>query len=57
MDKLMDAFMAILSGAHGLLEVNTRVRCDVALQRAFGRECCAEQSLVQMTLSVRLSGT
>ena len=51
MDKLTDAFIAILSGAHGLVEVNTRVCPDVALQRAFGRETCADQSLVQTTLN------
>jgi hypothetical protein len=31
--------------------VNTRVRAEVALQRAFGRKSCAEQSVVQQTLS------
>jgi len=51
MDKLTNAFIAILSGAHGLVEVNTRVCPDVALQRAFGRETCADQSLVQTTLN------
>jgi hypothetical protein len=50
-EKLTDAFVAILSGAHGLCEVNTRVRCDAALQCAFGRTSCAEQSVVQETLS------
>jgi len=50
-DKLQDAFIAILSGAHGLSEINTRVRPDEALQRAFGRTGCAEQSVVQETLS------
>ena len=49
-EKLTDAFIAILSGAHGLTEINTRVRSDAALQRAFGRSCCAEQSVVQETL-------
>ena len=49
-EKLTDAFIAILSGAHGLCEVNTRVRSDAALQRAFGRTSCAEQSVVQETL-------
>ncbi|MDQ3802465.1 MAG: transposase [Acidobacteriota bacterium] len=49
-EKLTDAFIAILSGAHGLVEVNTRVRSDAALQRAFGRSSCAEQSVVQETL-------
>ena len=50
LDKLTDAFIAILSGAHGLSEINTRVRADTALQRAFGRAGCAEQSVVQETL-------
>src|SRR5215213_62007 len=50
MEKLTDAFIAILSGAHGLSEINTRVRSDTALQRAFGLSSCAEQSVVQETL-------
>ena len=49
-EKLQDAFIALLAGAHGLVEVNTRVRSDAALQRAFGRNSCAEQSVVQETL-------
>lgn len=49
-EKLTDAFIAILAGAHGLVEVNTRVRADAALQRAFGRSSRAEQSVVQETL-------
>jgi hypothetical protein len=50
LEKLQDAFIAILAGAHGLVEVNTRVRADAALQRSFGRSSCAEQSVVQETL-------
>jgi hypothetical protein len=49
-DKLYDAFITILAGAHGIVEVNTRLRADLALQRAFGRTGCAEQSVVQETL-------
>lgn len=49
-DKLYDAFITILAGAHGLSEINTRLRSDTALQRAFGRRACAEQSVVQETL-------
>jgi hypothetical protein len=49
-EKLYDAFLAILSGAHGLSEINTRLRADPALQRSFGRQTCAEYSLVQDTL-------
>src|SRR5256712_6971478 len=50
-DKLYDAFISRLSGAHGLVEINTRLRADGALQHAFGRSRCAEQSVVQDTLS------
>jgi hypothetical protein len=50
LEKLTDAFIAILSGAHGLSEINTRLRADRGVQRAFGRQACAEQSVVQETL-------
>src|SRR5438034_11585996 len=49
-DKLYDAFISLLAGAHGMVEINTRLRTDPALQHAFGREACAEQSVVQQTL-------
>ncbi len=49
-DKLYDALISILAGAQGLVEINTRLRSDPALQRAFGRSSCAEQSVVQDTL-------
>jgi hypothetical protein len=49
-DKLYDAFIGLLAGAHGLVEINTRLRSDSALQAAFGRSRCAEQSVVQATL-------
>lgn len=48
--KLYDAFIAMLAGAHGLVEINTRLRSDAALQAAFGRAACAAQSVVQETL-------
>jgi hypothetical protein len=50
-EKLTDAFVVIISGAQGLCEVNTRLRSDVALKRAFGRTACAEQSVARETLS------
>src|SRR5216684_6100740 len=50
LDKLYDAFIAMLAGAHGLVEINSRLRADPALQEAFGRSSCAEQSVVQETL-------
>jgi hypothetical protein len=51
LDKLLDAFIDIVAGGHGLYEVNTRVRSDGALQQAFGRTGCAEQSVVSDTLN------
>src|ERR671932_2611322 len=48
--KLYDAWIAILAGAQGLVEVNTRLRGDLAFQAAFGRTACAEQSVIQDTL-------
>src|SRR5579862_7207959 len=48
--KLTDAFLLLLTGAHRLVEINTVVRPDVGLCQAFGRRACAEQSVVQDTL-------
>ena len=49
-EKLTDALMGILSGCKALYETNIRVRPDVPLCRAFGRERCADQSTIQRTL-------
>ena len=49
-DKLYDTLISLLAGAHGLVEINTRLRTDPGLQHAFGRSACAEQSVVQETL-------
>lgn len=57
LDKLLDAFINILAGGHGMVEVNTRVRPDEGLQRAFGRAGCAEQSVVSDTLNVCIAET
>jgi hypothetical protein len=51
LDKLTDAFITMLAGAHGLGEANTRLRRDAALQAAFGRASCADQSTIQATLN------
>lgn len=51
LDKLKDAFINIIAGGHGLVEVNTRVRPDEALSAAFGRAGCADQSTVSDTLN------
>jgi hypothetical protein len=50
-DKLYDAFIAMLAGAESMVEINTRLRADEALQAAFGRQRCAEQSVVQQTFN------
>jgi hypothetical protein len=49
-EKIVDGLIAILAGARGLVEINKLVRGDRALQAAFGRAECAEQSVVQDTL-------
>ena len=49
-EKLYDGLINILCGAGGMVEVNKRVGNDAGLQRAFGRERCAEQSVIQEAL-------
>lgn len=49
-EKLSDCFIGILAGAHGIVEINEGLRADPALQAAFGRTACAEQSVIQDTL-------
>lgn len=49
-DKIGDAFLLLLTGAHRMVEINTRLRPDSALWQAFGKSGCAEQSVVQDTL-------
>lgn len=51
LDKLLDCFINILAGGSGLVEINLRVRPDIALQRAFGRQTCAEQSTISDMLN------
>lgn len=49
-EKLLDCFINILAGGQGLIEIETLVRPDSVLQRAFGRSGCAEQSTISDTL-------
>jgi len=51
LDKLLDCLINILAGGTGLVEINTRVRPDQAIQRAFGRTGCAEQSTISDTMN------
>jgi len=49
-DKLLDILLTLLCGAQSLVQLNTRLWADPALQRAAGRSRSAEQSVAQQTL-------
>lgn len=48
--KLLDLIVSILTGCRAISQVNTRIRPDLALARAWGRACFAEQSTLTRTL-------
>ena len=50
-DKLRAVFAAMLAGAHGLVEVNTRLRADKGLCVAFDLPNWPDQSTLSETLS------
>jgi hypothetical protein len=49
-DKLLDALSGMLCGAKTISQSNITIRVDPAVQRAFGRTGCAEQSTLARTL-------
>ena len=49
--QLKDCLINILAGGTGVVETNLRVRPDRAVQVAFGRQSCAEQSTISDTLN------
>src|SRR5512144_1507709 len=49
-DKLLDGLLGILCGAKTISQSNVTIRVDPAVQRAFGRTGCAEQSTIARTL-------
>lgn len=51
LEKVQDAFITIMAGGQGIVEVNQRVKPDAGLSAAFGREQCADQSGVSTTLN------
>jgi hypothetical protein len=51
LQKLQDAFINIMAGGQGVVEVNQRVKPDVGLSAAFGRQGCADQSGISTTLN------
>ncbi len=46
-DKLIDILMTLLCGAQSLVQINTLLRADPALQRSIGRQRCCEQSVAR----------
>jgi hypothetical protein len=52
--KLLDVVVSILAGCRAIGQVNTRLRPDVALAQAWGRERFAEQSTLRAVLSTPL---
>lgn len=50
--KLQDVVTGILAGCRAISQVNTRLRPDVALARAWDRERFADQSMLARTLDV-----
>ena len=54
LQKLQDAFINIMAGGQGIVEINRRVKTDESLSAAFGRKRCADQSVVSSTLSACL---
>jgi Transposase DDE domain group 1 len=49
-DKLLDGLLGILCGAKTISHSNVTIRVDPAVQRAFGRRGCADQSTIARTL-------
>jgi len=50
-EKLLDCLLNILAGGQGVMETHILVRPDEAVPRAFGRDCCADQSTISRTLN------
>src|SRR5256884_5670411 len=57
MDKLLDGLLGILCGAKTISQSNVTIRLDPAVQRAFGRTGCAEQSTIARTLQASTAET
>jgi hypothetical protein len=52
LDKLLDCFVSLLAGGRGLCQIETWVKQDAALRRAFGSGSCADPSTVNDTLNL-----
>jgi hypothetical protein len=56
-DTLLDGLLGILCGAKTISQSNGTIRVDPAVQRAFGRTGCAEQSTIARTLQASTAAT
>jgi hypothetical protein len=56
-EKVLDALLGILCGAKTIAQSNVTIRVDPAVQRAFGRTGCAEQSTIARTLQASTAET
>jgi hypothetical protein len=56
-DKVLDGLLGILCGAKTISQSNVTIRLDPAVQRAFGRTGCAEQSTIARTLQASTAET
>jgi hypothetical protein len=50
-EKLLDLLVSLLASCRSINQINTRIRPDLALAHAWGRERFAEQSTVTRTLN------
>src|ERR671924_2001598 len=56
-DKVLDGLLGLLCGAKTISQSNGTIRLDPAVQRAFGRTGCAEQSTIARTLQASTAET
>src|ERR687888_1576760 len=56
-EKVLDGLLGILCGAKTISQSNGTIRLDPAVQRAFGRTGCAEQSAIARTLKACMAET
>ena len=56
-EKVLDGLLGILCGAKTIAQSNVTIRLDPAVQRAFGRTGCAEQSTIARTLQASTAET
>ena len=56
-EKILDGLLGILCGAKTIAQSNGTIRLDPAVQRAFGRTGCAEQSTIARTLQASTAET